>query len=234
MFSQNQRQNVLPHPALLRAGRDANEPARPVQQQLCAGETVRMEGQPGRLRRVSEGCVVLFQLLADGRRQITDVIGPGDYFGCSGDGREPISAKALTFTRIDVIEAPVTPELTAEAAIAAVARLRRHATLLGRMSAAEKTASALLDLSKSFQRKAATQARRGRVTFSLYLTRADLADWLGLTVETVSRTLSQFKREGLIEYRHAGIVTLVRPARLAEIAGCGVADDAITAPRLFS
>ncbi len=113
-----------------------------------------------------------------------------------------------------MLDAAVNPALAAEAAQEALVRLARHAMLLGRMNAAEKVANGLLDLAAQFPRK----LRQGPPVLTLYLTRNDLADWLGLTVETVSRTLNQFKRTGMIDYAHAEIVTLTRPEQLKALA----------------
>jgi CRP/FNR family transcriptional regulator len=220
MLSQASRQNVLPHPALTRVGHEFPKPVkpvRPVRQLLNPGDEIMLDDHAAQLRRVVEGCVVLYQLLPDGRRQITDIIGPGGLFGCQQEDRYNIGARSLTYTKIDLIDASSAPGLASGAALEALQRLRHHAMLLGRMTAAERTASALLELAQAFARRSTSQSGR-KVTFTLYLTRGDLADWLGLTIETVSRTLNQFKRNGLIEYRHTGIVTITRPEALAAIA----------------
>ncbi len=82
-----------------------------------------------------------------------------------------------------------------------------HATLLGRKTATERVASALIDLAAQFRRRPRNATTR-RVTFTLYLTRADLADWLGLTLETVSRCLNAFKRDNVIAFDHPEVVTV--------------------------
>ena len=57
------------------------------------------------------------------------------------------------------------------------------------------------------------------MTFTLYLTRADLADWLGLTLETVSRCLNAFKRDSVIAFDHPEVVTVKDMGLLAALAG---------------
>jgi CRP/FNR family transcriptional regulator, anaerobic regulatory protein len=207
------RHNVLPHPALLRAGGVAPKPERPVLRLLTPGETIGREDEPAsRLYRIREGCIALCGLLPDGRRQITDVLGPDRSFGRAQAGPEHYIAQAMTFTEVEVLDTSTAPNLAADAAQAALARLRHHATLLGRMTAAEKTANALIDLARQFPRKG--RSAGGSQSFTLYLTRADLADWLGLTLETVSRTLNRFKRSGLIDFTQAEIVVLTNPRQL--------------------
>ncbi len=56
------------------------------------------------------------------------------------------------------------------------------------------------------------------MTFHLYPTRGDLADWLGLTLETVSRCLTRLKKAGLIDIRHGDLVTVLDPQQLSGVA----------------
>lgn len=97
-----------------------------------------------------------------------------------------------------------------------LSRLLAHATLLGRKTAPEKVTSTLLDLATRFSRK--SDCARNEEVFNLYLTRADLADWLGLTLETVSRCINAFKRERLVAFDQLEIVTLLERGLLSEIA----------------
>lgn len=75
----------------------------------------------------------------------------------------------------------------------------------------EKVAFALLDLAHQFTIPARTPSRSD-VTFALHLTHADLADWLGLTLSTVSRCLNAFKHHRLIAFDHPAALTLDRKA----------------------
>jgi CRP/FNR family nitrogen fixation transcriptional regulator len=72
-----------------------------------------------------------------------------------------------------------------------LARAQHHAILLGRRSALEKVAAFLLTW--------AEQSACARGTIALAMTRQDIGDYLGLTIETVSRTLSQLERDDVIE-----------------------------------
>ncbi len=173
----------------------------------------------GTLYRVEEGCVALSQLLADGRRQIIDILGPGRLFGMSPLAIHLATAEMLSHGLIErVDETQVDPvEIGANLRLM-LGRSQFQATLLGRKTASEKVASAILDLSSQFARRPSLR-RSLRTTFTLFLTRADLADWLGLTVETVSRCLNSLKRAGILDFRHPEIITICNQKALAEIAG---------------
>ena len=79
----------------------------------------------------------------------------------------------------------------------------------------EKVATALLDLADQFARSTGSQIRP---SFTLYLMRSELADWLGLTLETVSRCLSEFKRKGLIAFERTDRMTICEKSVLRAIA----------------
>ncbi|WDZ79919.1 helix-turn-helix domain-containing protein (plasmid) [Ensifer adhaerens] len=184
--------------------------------------TLLFEGGRNRsLFRVLDGCIVLSQLLDDGRRQITDVLGPGRLFGFTVEGRNIATAETLSIARIETLgdaELHATNPAVASELKTTLHRLQTHATLLGRKTASEKVASALVELSRLFNRSGRSGAP-ARLCFHLHLTRADLADWLGLTVETVSRCLNRFKREGLIDFSHPKSMRVLDPERLETAAG---------------
>ncbi|MEI2297047.1 Crp/Fnr family transcriptional regulator [Ensifer sp. MJa1] len=184
--------------------------------------TLLYEGGRNRsLYRVLDGCIVLSQLLDDGRRQITDVLGPGRVFGFTIDGRNIATAETLSIARIETLadqELNASNPSVASELRTALHRLQAHVTLLGRKTASEKVASALVELGRVFDRNGGSGVP-ARLGFHLYLTRADLADWLGLTVETVSRCLNRFKREGLIDFNHPKSMRVLDPERLEAAAG---------------
>jgi CRP/FNR family transcriptional regulator, anaerobic regulatory protein len=214
MLNLKNRQNVLPHPALIAPHLQPENVAKPVRFFVGPGETVENGEDHARCCRVIDGCLATYHTLEDGRRQIIDIFGPGRSLVLPSRADLPQAARALTYSQIEISSPQANPELATETALAALDRLGRHATLLGRMNSIEKVAHALIDLAQQFPRK----TRQTRPAFTLFLTRADMADWLGLTVETVSRTLNQFKRAGIIDYVHAEVVTVLRPERLADIA----------------
>ncbi|WP_246745815.1 helix-turn-helix domain-containing protein [Ciceribacter sp. L1K22] len=169
--------------------------------------------------RILDGCVALYQLLADGRKQILDILGPGRLLGAGVTDHFQCGAETLAFTHIEELgtdESGAAIDAHRQLQLLLVRSLS-HATLLGRKTAPEKVASALVDLSQQFARRPKGSGRRA-VTFTLHLTRADLADWLGLTLETVSRQLNGLKRSRVIDFRTPELITIKDPDRLAAIA----------------
>ncbi|MCY1706904.1 helix-turn-helix domain-containing protein [Pannonibacter sp. SL95] len=153
--------------------------------------------------RILQGCIALFQLLPDGRRQIVDILGPGRLFGRGISDLHQCGAEALCETQVELVTA-VRRSLDAEINQSIRQMLRRaqaHATLLGRKTAGERIATALIDLAGQFSNETGDG-------FQLHLTRMDLADWLGLTLETVSRYLNRFRREGLVSFEGANRIFL--------------------------
>ncbi|MGR6431669.1 helix-turn-helix domain-containing protein [Rhizobium sp. PAMB 3174] len=218
------------------SARSANGPQRPLVavysqtfNRFEAGSAITIERKGRRaLLVIREGCVALHQTLQDGRRQILDILGPGRVFGKGVTDQLGCHAEALAFTRIETIaEDGRDGGGQARALVEFTQRLQDHITLLGRRTAQERVALAILDLAGQFGRRG-HGARPAAGTFRLYLKRVDLADWLGLTLETVSRNLNGFKRAGLIDFSTPELVTIKDRKRIAAIAGA-VDDEA--APR---
>lgn len=159
--------------------------------------------QANNVYNVVSGTVRLFKLLSDGRRQIVGFALPGDFLGLSlsetyAYGAEVIDdAKLCQFERDEMAQFAednrdllhrlyefISHELTIA---------QDQMVILGRLHAEERVAVFLLNMHERF-------ARIGRksVTIPLPMLRADIADYLGLTVETVSRTISRMAREKII------------------------------------
>lgn len=215
MLKMNTLHNVLPHPALIAPKPQPEPPAAATRLLLSPDDTLANDNAEPRYYRIIDGCAASYHLLDENRRQITDILGPGRILVRLPKGQNAQVAKALTYSQVEMLDPSEASALAGQSMLEALERLSRHAVNLGRMNALEKIAHALIDLAAQFPRK----TRNSRPSFTLYLTRADLADWLGLTVETVSRTLNQLKRAGIIDYVQAQVVTLLRPERLRDIAG---------------
>lgn len=176
---------------------------------VSAGKTLVIEGDPiDHYFRIVDGSVRLYKAVVDGRRQILDFLGPEDSFGLTGLSVHSYSAEAITdvvmvqYSKLR-LEAAIEgqPELSRQLlhlACSELDRAQQRMLLLGRKSADERLASFILDLAK---RQAGTDLR-------LVMSRQDIADYLGLTIETVSRLFTRFKRAGLIGLpdRHSVIV----------------------------
>lgn len=152
---------------------------------------------------IIEGTVRLYRLLPDGRRQILGFLLPGDLLWVSlserssfgADAIEPV--RACRFSREDFVAlADAKPSLLKSLHAVATHELslaQDHMVLLGRRGAEEKVAAFLLALRVRLGRLG-----RSQVTLPLPMTRQDIADYLGLTLETVSRCVSKLARERAI------------------------------------
>lgn len=185
---------------------------------ISPGTTIYAEGTArAPLYKLLDGCVTLTQSLGAGRRQILDVIGPGRLFGLAHGTVNHCSAEARAYSEIEPVGHGMARVDIEQALLETLRRAQGHATLLGRKTAMEKVATAVVDLARQFERPCGKERRR-TITFSLHLTRADLGDWLGLTVETVSRYLNQLKRDGIIDFSHPEIVSILDPRKLNALA----------------
>lgn len=171
-----------------------------VRMPFAAGEEVyAQEDEAVFVYKVLTGSVRTTRLLSDGRRQIGDFYYPGSIFGLETGKFHRFSAEALIDCTIVLVRRSAIrdgEETTArieralwKATSQELQRTQEHLLLLGRKTACEKVASFLLDLSERF---------RNEVT-ELPMGRQDMADYLGLTMETVSRMLGQLQSDGLIE-----------------------------------
>jgi CRP/FNR family nitrogen fixation transcriptional regulator len=154
---------------------------------------------------VVSGTVRTCKLLSDGRRQIEAFHLHGDLFGLESGRTHRFTAEAVDDVEILafrhghltslVHDHPEFGDQIMAATLASLDRAHDHMVLLGRKTAQEKIASFLLDMACRL-----AQADH----FDLPMQRADIADHLGLTIETVSRTLTQMVRDGFISLAATG------------------------------
>jgi CRP/FNR family transcriptional regulator len=196
---------------------------------VSAGTLFVDEGDPARFfYNINAGTVRLFKSLADGRRQITGFMGVGQFLGLSVSGRYAFSAEAMEnveicrFDRVEMkqvfddfpaLERRLLDVTTHELVIA-----QDQMMLLGRKTAAERVASFLLAWAERQESCPAGQKIPEQFVLPLPMTRMDLADYLGLTLETVSRSLNQMKREGLIDLATPHAVVIIKPRHLRKMA----------------
>jgi CRP/FNR family transcriptional regulator len=198
---------------------------------LVAGESLIWEGEDSVLvANVIEGVLKLSTGTQDGREQIVGVVYPSDFLGRPFGGTTNHGVTALTDARVCVFSrkdfdgfARLHPELEhklLQRTLGELDRTRRWMLLLGRKSAAEKVASFLMELSERLtpttcQTASGATAQR----FTLPFSRQQIADVLGLTIETVSRQFTRLKNEGLIELPSRREVVIARPQALMAEAG---------------
>lgn len=191
--------------------------------QFASGETVFAEEEmTTSFYSLLEGVMRLYKLLPDGRRQIVGFALPGDFLGMTTSGRHNFSADAIgpvavcRFSRVSfarfVEDKPHFLQRINELAVRELSQARDHMVLLGRRSAEEKVAAFLIGW-----RHRNIQLRGPSATVPLPMSRQDIADYLGLTIETVSRTFTKLERDGVIEIVSGG-VTLPNPARAEALA----------------
>ena len=170
---------------------------------LQAGQTVMWEGDSSTLvANVIDGTLKLSTSTSDGREQIVGVVYASDFIGRPFGARTPHSVTALTDARLCLYPrgafdgfARVHPQLQhrlLQRTLDDLDRTRAWMVLLGRRTAREKVAIFVLDMSCRLRADA-------QGVFELPLSRQQIADILGLTIETVSRQLSEMKRLGAIE-----------------------------------
>lgn len=187
------RTATLPRP-------DAARPAIGTVRHYAPQQTIFAEGEPaGHFMLVIHGMVRSCNTFSDGRRFIGAFYAAGDMFGLDRDPAYLASAEAVCDTAIILYPAPDWLTLTATqdtlsrqiftAMLRSANQARCHARLLGRLRAIEKISAFLLECHDRAAQKS---------NLTLEMTRQDIADYLGLTVETVSRGLAQLKRDGLI------------------------------------
>jgi CRP/FNR family transcriptional regulator, nitrogen fixation regulation protein len=150
---------------------------------------------------VISGSVRTVRLMADGRRQVSEFLMPGDVFGFDALDTYDFAAEALEDTLLRRLPRRRVEALAAQHA-GLSQQLRRmmneklrqaheRMMVLGRMTASERIASFLLHVAER-------SAGRTGGQFDLTMSRRDIADYLGLTIETVSRTLTMLKGDGTI------------------------------------
>src|SRR6516162_10402210 len=177
---------------------------------FATGETVfAQEDMTAWFYNLLEGVMRLYKLLPDGRRQIVGFALPGDFLGMATSGRNSFSADAISAVEVCRFSkasfqrfAEDKPNLLRrinELAIGELCQAREHMVLLGRRSAEEKVATFLI----SWRDRLARQNGEC-VILPLPMSRQDIADYLGLTIETVSRTFTKLERDGVIEIISGG------------------------------
>lgn len=173
---------------------------------------------------ITGGTAKLFKLLPDGRRQITGFASVGHFLGLAVSDTYAFSAEAIDHVRFCRFQRgklrrllddfPLMEKRLLELAGNELVAAQEQMLLLGRKTARERLGSFMLR-----QCRQGAPCGRPRRRFSLPMTRGDIADYLGLTIETVSRTLTRLRTEGLIVIVSQNEIAIPDPAALEDMAG---------------
>jgi CRP/FNR family transcriptional regulator, nitrogen fixation regulation protein len=182
-------------------------------------EEIYGESEPSEyVYQVVRGAVRTYKLLSDGRRQIGAFHLPGDVFGLDAGSTHRLTAEAIADTTVRLVK-----RRSLEAAAGSNAQVAHnlwtmtagdlrhaedHMLLLGRKTAMEKVATFLLEMDRRL-------AKTGMM--ALPMCRRDIGDYLGLTLETVSRALSQLSDQGILAFSSARQIVLRNRQRLADM-----------------
>lgn len=171
---------------------------------IKAGKPLFHEGDTAEyIYQIVEGVVRSSKLLANGRRQILSFGYPGDLVGMSHDGVYHSECEAISEVKLRAIpknayngSLPADPAIFGELlryASNEIANMQEHFMMLGCKTATEKIASFLVALAER-----TGQQVENEICFLLPMKRADIADFLGVTIETVSRTMTKLRKAGII------------------------------------
>ncbi len=188
-------------------------------------EFVFAEGDPTtHIFQVETGAVALYKILSDGRRQVVGFAYPGDLIGLGAEGEHVMNAQAIKPTRLRCLPVGALNQMARqdarlgfklyEALARELAATRDLLLTTGQRSATERVVAFLLAFSRRNERSG-----KDACAFDLPMTRADIADFLGLTIETVSRTFTKLKVQGLIELPQSSHVRIVDLAALKNMEG---------------
>lgn len=196
---------------------------------LARGKTIFSDGDDSEYSyKVVEGAVRLSKVMLDGRRQIAEFALPGEMFGFEYGDAYALTAEAVTpvtviryrrahIERLGNEFSDIQQEL--------MAHLRRgwtsaqaHLVMLGRQTAKERVAAFLLAL-------AANRGVKNGQSLNLPMGRQDIADYLGLTIETVCRTLTDLKATRVISIPDRHRVVIANMDRLEDLANGGDGED---------
>lgn len=171
------------------------------------------------LYKVVSGTVRTYKVLADGRRQIGAFYLPGDIFGLESSGEHTFSAETVTETKVLVFKRSALVALAARdnevlqqlwaLTSRELGRVQDHVMLLIK-TAQERVVGFLLEMAKRMPTSNQVE---------LPMSRLDIADYLGLTIETVSRTLTQLENSAAIELPTSRRIVLRNRAALGQLHG---------------
>lgn len=177
---------------------------------------------------VISGVVKLTKLLADGRQQIVGLQFAPDFLGRPLKSESQLSAEAATGVELCsfpkaslerlMSESPELEHKLLEQSLKELDEAREWMVALGRKTASERVAHFLYLICLNVDPEADLE-EGGEIKFELPLTRADIADFLGLTIETVSRQITKLRKAGIVTVVNNRHVSVPDVLRLREVSG---------------
>jgi CRP/FNR family transcriptional regulator len=199
-------------------------------QRIARGETIMWAGDDAAIcGNVLSGALQLTASTDDGREQTVGTLYPADFVGRPYASEVPFTVKAIVASEVCTFARRPFEQLLEEHvklerqllrhAFAALDETRTQMLTLARRSAGEKVAGFLLDMASREETATSRATPGGPVTFDLPLNRGQIADLLGLTIETVSRQLTKLKLAGIIALPGVRTVTIRDEGALSARAG---------------
>lgn len=191
-----------------------------------AGQVVHAEGEvPPSFCAVVSGVVKLMKSLPNGSQQIVGLLLPGDFLGRPFGGASRASAIAATDAKLCWFPRAAVENLAAqsdavkswlyERAADELEKAQDWIMMLGRMSAEQRIAAFLLSVARPAPGKDAAPAPlRGETLIELPISRTEMADYLGLTIETVSRQIARLRERGVVTVGASRAMIIHRPELL--------------------
>lgn len=189
--------------------------------EVKAGSSLFHEGDPvTAVYTVTDGMLKLYKLF-DGRRQVIGFTRPGQFLGLASGDSHCFAAEAIDDVEVcsfpkdkfqtSLDRFPKLASILLDRARDELAVAYKQMLLLGRKSAQERVASLIMSLAERNSPEAST-------VVALPMTRADIADYLGLTVETVSRTLTELRRREIVRMPNAHLLEITDQKALLQLA----------------
>jgi CRP/FNR family transcriptional regulator, nitrogen fixation regulation protein len=219
MHAQLTPDNVLPFRPVTDAPFLASSAAKSSPQQhvqfFPSGSEIYGQGEPaGPVYQVEFGAVRVYRLLPDGRRQISAFHLPGETFGFESGSTHHFFAEAIISTGLrayrNTSHAGMAGELLS-LALHSLTRAQEHLLVLGRQNAIERMAVFLADMA---------ERQGGTSHIDLPMPRSDIGDYLGLTIETVSRVLTKLRAKGIIRLNSMRQIEICKRAALIGVSEC--------------
>ena len=186
--------------------------ARPISLFAPDGEIYAQGEQAGSLYRVEFGAVRVYRLHTDGRRQIVAFYLAGETFGLEAGKTHSFFAEATVHAGVSTFTS-VSGEMVSHElmtlALRSMFHAQEHLLVVSRQSAVEKLGAFLMDIAE----------RQGDLDhIDLQMSRVDIGEYLGMTIETVSRSFSKLRDEGILRLHGAKTVEITQPEKLALLA----------------